>query len=206
MAAKTDIELALADLEAGKFSFRMVETIKSHVATLEGDLGRVSDAYESADKTLRQQEYTISRLEAELRKVNARVHALVKANALTEAAMREAKRCASLLSDFLVIARRYAIALIKKAFDWLSNLDLKAGFERVKSHSLTQKAQAAFANFDPQAEWKKLKAHPLTEKALRELQSALGKAQEYAPVAQKQAAMLIEKATAFIANLNKKAA
>lgn len=206
MAARTNIELALAELEAGKFSFRMVETIKDHVATLEGELGRANSAYESAANALRQQEYTISRLEAELRKVNARVHALVKANALTETAMRETKRGALALRDFLLIARQHAVALSKKAFVRLSTVNLKDSLERAKSHPLTQKAQAGLANFDPQAEWKKLEAHPFTEKALRELQTVLVKAQEYLPVAQKQLAALVDKAMAFIAKLHNKAA
>ncbi|WP_424361493.1 hypothetical protein [Methylocystis parvus] len=206
MTVKTDIELALADLEAGKFSFRMVETIKNHVATLERDFATATSVQESAANMLRQQEYTIARLEGELRKVNARVHALVKANALTETAMREGKRCALLLRDFLVAASRYAVALIKKAFAWLSSIDYKAEFEKAKSYPLAQTAQARLANLDLQAEWKKFTSHPVTEKALRELQAALGKAQEYLPVAQKQAAALIEKATALIADLTKKAA
>jgi hypothetical protein len=206
MTVKTDIELALADLEAGKFSFRMVETIKNHVATLERDFATATSVQESAAKMLRQQEYTIARLEGELRKVNARVHALVKANALTETAMRESKRCALLLRDFLTVASRYAVALIKKAFAWLSSIDYKAEFEKAKSYPLAQNAQTSLANLDLQAEWKKFTSHPVTEKALRELQAALGKAQEYLPVAQKQAAALIEKAAAFIADLTKKAA
>ncbi|WP_442754655.1 hypothetical protein ACNHKD_16925 [Methylocystis sp. JAN1] len=206
MAARTDIDVALAELEAGKFSFRMVETIKDHVATLEADLGRANTAYESAANTLRQQEYTISRLEAELRKANARIHTLVKANALTEAAMREGKRCALALREFLLIACEHAVVLIKKALAWLSTVDLKDSLERAKSHPLTQKAQAGIANLDLQAEWKKLQAHPLTEKARRELQTALVKMQEYLPVAQKQLAALVDKALAFIAKLHNKAA
>jgi uncharacterized coiled-coil protein SlyX len=206
MAARTDIELALAELEAGKFSFRMVETIKDHVAALESDLGRANGAYESAVKILREQEYTISRLEGELRKVNARVHALVKANALSEAALRATKRGAAVLSDVSVIAGEQAVALSKKAFVQLSTVDLKGGLDRAKSYPLTQKAQAGLANFDPQAEWKKLKAHPITEKTLRELQTVLAKAQEYLPVAQKRLAALVDKAMAFIAKLHNKAA
>lgn len=213
MAAKMDIELALAELEAGKFSFRMIEAIKEHLATLECDLARANgahesaaSAYESAANALRQREYTILRLEAELRRVNARVHALVKANALTETALRETKRCASVLGDFLVVSRRYAVALVKKAFAWLSSVDYKAEFEKAKSSSLSQEAQAYFAKLDLQAKWKKLMAHPATEKALREFQAALGTARDYSPVVQKQAAALVEKAQAFIANLHKKAA
>ncbi|QGM97959.1 hypothetical protein [Methylocystis parvus] len=204
MAAKTDIELALTELEAGKFSFRMVEAITNHVTALENDLARVNETNESAARMLREQEYTISRLEGELRKVNARVHALVKANALSEAALRAAKRGAAVLSDVSVIAGEQAVALSKKTAAWLSTIDLAAEFERAKSYPATQKAQAAIANFDPQAEWRKLQSHPLTDKASRELHAAWLKAEEYLPVVQKQLAALVEKSTDFIANLNKK--
>jgi uncharacterized protein YhbP (UPF0306 family) len=206
MAAKTDIELALANLEAGKFSFRMVETIKDHISTLETDLALAKSESESAAKTLLEREFTIARLEAELRKVNAKVHALVKANALTEAAMRESARGAVMLREAGAVAGEQAVALSKKTVAWLSSVDVKAEVEKAKAHPLTVKAQARLAAFDLQAEWKKLQAHPLTEKALREFETALGKAQDYLPVARKQFAALVEKAQAFIANLNKKAA
>lgn len=206
MAAEMDIELALANLEAGRFSFRMVETIKNHISTLEADLACAKSESENAAKTFRQQEFTIARLEAELRKVNARVHALVKANALTQAAMRETTRGAVLLRDAGAIAGEQAVALSQKAVAWLAALDVKAEFEKAKTHPLTQKAQAYLANVDLQAEWKKLQAHPMTVKALSDLETALGKAQEYLPVARKQCAALVEKAQAFIANLHKKAA
>ncbi len=206
MSAKTDIELALADLEAGKFSFRMVETIKDYVSTLENDLACAKTEAESAAKTLRQQEFTIARLEMELRKVNARVHALVRANALTEAAIRETKSGAVLLRDAGLIAGEQAVALSKKTVAWLSTVDMRAELEKAKSYPLAQEAQARLAHLDLQAEWKKLQAHPLTEKALKELQVALGKAQENLPAAQKQLAALVEKATAFIQKLSRNAA
>lgn len=206
MAAKTDIERALAELEAGKFSFRMVGIIKDYIATLEGDIAAAKRESESAAKTLLQQEFTIARLEGELRKVNARVHALVKANALSEAALREGKRGAVFMRDASVVAGEQAVASSKKALAWLSTVDLKAEFEKAKSCPPMQDAQARLAQLDLQAEWKKLQAHPLTVKASRELQSLFGKAQEYLPTARKQAAALVDKAAAFIANLHNKAA
>jgi hypothetical protein len=206
MAAKTDIELALAELEAGKFSFRMVGIIKEHVATLESDLAHATGVSESAGNMLRRQELTIARLEAELRKVNARVHALVKANALSESALREARRGVHAMRAFLTFAGRQTFALLRKAVAELSAVDYKALFDAAKSHPLTRKAQAGLANFDAQEEWRKLKALPLTEKLLRELALLREKATEYLPVAQKQFAAAAEKTTAFIANLNKNAA
>jgi len=201
MSAKTDIELALADLEAGKFSFRMVETIKDYVSTLENDLACAKTESESAAKTLRQQEFTIARLEMELRKVNARVHALLRANALTETALREGKHGALALRDLLIVVSQHAVELSKKSLASLSTVDAKG-----KADMLTREAKEGFAKLDLQAEWEKLKAHPLTEKALRELQSAFAKAQENLPAAQKQLAALVEKATAFIQKLSRNAA
>lgn len=210
MASKTDIELALAELEAGKFSFRMVETIKDHVSTLERDLAQTTSDYASASHTLRLQEYTISRLEADLRKANARMHALLKTNALTELTVRETKKGAVMVREYLPVARDQAVALSKKAAAYLSSVDYKAEFEKAKAHPMTQKALAYLGNLDVQAEWNKLKAHPTMEKALRELQPLLAKAsamgKEYLPVVQKQVSALIEKASAYIAELQKKAA
>lgn len=210
MATKTDIELALADLEAGKFSFRMVEAIKDHVGALERDLAQISSAHASAGNTLLQQEYAISRLEADLRKANGRIHALVKANALTELAMRETKKGAAVVRDYAPVARDQAVALTKQAIAFLSSVDYKDGFEKAKSHPLTQKALAALANLDVKAEWAKLAAHPLMQKTLHEAQPLLARtramAQEYAPIVQKQTAALVDKASAYIATLNKKAA
>ena len=243
MATKTEGERALADLEAGKFSFPMVDAIRDHVNKLETELQRVSTLHDGAVNQLRQQEYTILRLEAELRKVNARLYALLKANILTEIALRETKRGAVKFVEFLPVARKHAeegskaalaylstIALretkrgavkfveflpvarkhaeegSKAALAYLSTIDLKAKFETLKAHPLTEKALAWLANFDLPAEWTKLKTHPLTKKALSELQPVLLKAKEYLPVAQKQVSTLVDKATAYIDSLHKKAA
>ena len=206
MATKTEGERALADLEAGKFSFPMVDAIRDHVNKLETELQRVSTLHDGAVNQLRQQEYTILRLEAELRKVNARLYALLKANILTEIALRETKRGAVKFVEFLPVARKHAEEGSKAALAYLSTIDLKAKFETLKAHPLTEKALAWLANFDLPAEWTKLKTHPLTKKALSELQPVLLKAKEYLPVAQKQVSTLVDKATAYISDLHKKIA
>lgn len=206
MATKTQGERALADLEAGKFSFPMVDAIRDHVNSLETELQRVSALHDGALNQLRQQEYTIMRLEADLRKVNARLYAMMKANILTEIALRETKRGVGKFVEFLPVAREQAKQGSKAALAYLSTIDLKARFEALKAHPLTEKALAWLANFDPHAEWTKLKTHPLTKKALSELQPVLLKAKEYLPVAQKQVSALIDKATAYISDLHKKIA
>lgn len=213
MATKTEGERALADLEAGKFSFHMVDAIRDHVSKLEtelqrvtAELSRVSALHDGAANQMRQQEYTIFRLEAELRKLNARLYALLKANALTEIAVREAKRGAAKFVEYLPVARKHAEQGSKAALAYLATVDFKGKFEELKTHPLTVKALAWLANFDPAAEWTKLKTHPLTQKALSGLQTLLLKAQEYLPVAQKQVAPLVDKATAYFERLHKKVA
>ncbi|MGD9542159.1 MAG: hypothetical protein AB7V61_14665, partial [Methylocystis sp.] len=108
--------------------------------------------------------------------------------------------------EFLPVARKHAEEGSKAALAYLSMIDLKAKFETLKAHPLTEKALAWLANINLPAEWTKLKTHPLTKKALSELQPVLLKAEEYRPVAQKQVSTLVDKATAYIHSLHKKAA
>ncbi len=56
MATKREGERALADLEAGKFSFPMVDAIRDHVNKLETELQRVSTLHDGVVNQLRQQE------------------------------------------------------------------------------------------------------------------------------------------------------
>lgn len=213
MATKTEGERALADLEAGKFSFPMVDAIRDHVNQLDAELQRartelqsVNSLHEGVVNQLRQQEFTILRLEGELRKLNARLYALLKANVLTEIALREMKRGTVKFIELLPVARKHAEEGSKAALAYLSTIDLQAKVEAAKTHPLTEKTLAWLANLDLRAEWTKLKTHPLTTKAISELQSALLKAKDNLPVVQKRIAALVEKATAYIAELQKKAA
>ena len=213
MAMKPEGKRALADLAAGKFSFEMVDAIKDHVSALEIELARVTmeaervgALHERAANELRQQEYTIQRLELELRKLNARVYSLLKANAVTEIAVRATTRGAEKFVEYLPVARKHAEAGSKAALAYLSTIDVKATIAKLKAHPLTEKTLAWLADLDVQAEWTKLKTHPLTKKALSELQRGLLKAKEYSPVVQKQIAVAVEKTTAYIAERQKKAA
>ncbi|CCJ07154.1 hypothetical protein [Methylocystis sp. SC2] len=213
MATKTDGERALADLEAGKFSFPMVDAIRDHVNHLDAELERartelqrVNSLHEGTMNQLRQQEYTILRLEGELRKLNARLYALLKANVLTEMALRETTRGAVKFIELLPVARKHAEESSKAALAYLSTIDLQAKVEAVKAHPLTEKTLAWLANLDLRAEWTKLKTHPLTTKAVGELRPALLKAKDYLPIVQKRINALVEKASAYIAELQKKAA
>ncbi|MGJ0620301.1 MAG: hypothetical protein ACR65Z_06245 [Methylocystis sp.] len=213
MAMKLEGKRALADLAAGKFSFEMVDAIKDHVGALETELERVrmeaertGAQYERAVNAARQQEYKIFRLEADLRAANARIYALLKANALTQTAVGAAKRGVESVVEYLPVARKHAAEGSKAALAYLATVDFKGKFEALKAHPATEKTIAWLANVDVAAEWTKLKTHPLTQKALSELRQLLLKAKEYAPVARKQIAALVEKVTAYIAQLQKKAA
>lgn len=224
MSTKPEGERALDDLEAGKFSFEMVDAIRDHMNTLtselqdvRAELQRVGALHERAVNQTRQHEYTISRLEAELRKLNARLYDLLKANALTEVALREAnalikiglregKRGAAKFVEYLPVARDYAEAGLKNALAYLSTVDVKGKFEKAKAHPATEKTLAWLAELDLRAEWTKLKAHPLTKKVGSELQPALLKARDYLPVAKKQVIAAAEKAGTYIADLHKKIA
>ncbi|MGD9542981.1 MAG: hypothetical protein AB7F41_08440 [Methylocystis sp.] len=213
MAEKTEGERALDDLEAGKFSFDMIDAIRGHVDNLESELQqvrtelqRVSALHDGAANQVRQQEYAIFRLEGELRKLNANIYALLKANALTEIAVRETKRGVATFVEYLPVAGKYAETGARKALAYLSSVDLKGKFEELRTHPTTEKALAWLTNVDLRAEWTKLKTNPSTIKALSALQSALLKAKEYLPVVQKRLAALVEKTTAYIAELQKKAA
>lgn len=213
MAMKLEGRRALADLAAGKFSFEMVDAIKDHVGALETELARVTTEMERvsalharAVNEAMQQEYKIFRLEGELRALNARVYGLLKANALTQTALAAAKRGAEKVVEYLPVACKHAEAGSKAALAYLSTIDVKTKIAKLKAHPMTEKALAWLAEFDAQAEWTKLTTHPLTKKALSELQRLLFKAKEYAPVVQKQIAVAVEKASAYIAERQKKAA
>ncbi|MBI1980872.1 MAG: hypothetical protein HYS63_04820 [Methylocystis sp.] len=235
MATKTEGKRALADLGAGKFSFEMVDAIKDHVGAIEAELQRVGALHDGAANELRQQEYKILRLEADLRAANARAYALLKANALTEIALRETKRGAASVVEFLPVARDYAEAGSKKTLAYLSTVDFKGKFEELKAHPLTEKALreierlavqvgeylpvarkraaegskqalAYLSTVDLKAGFENLKAHPMTEKAACEIERQLRSARDHLPAARKQVAVAVEKASAYIADLHKKAA
>ncbi len=88
MSNEMQIDVALANLEAGRFSFRTVEAVRSHLEKLERELAVLQELHGGAIQDLKRREYAVWRLEAELTRSNARVHALLKANMLTEAAYR----------------------------------------------------------------------------------------------------------------------
>ncbi|MGD9656587.1 MAG: hypothetical protein AB7U61_02945 [Methylocystis sp.] len=211
MVTKPDGKRALADLAAGKFSFEMVDAIKDYAGALETDLERVemelervSALHERALNHARQQEYKIFRLEGELRALNARVYALLKTNALTETALNAAKRGAVSVVEFLPVARDYAEAGSKKALAYLATIDFKGKFEALKAHPMTQKAQREIERLA-------VKLVEYLPVARRQAEEASKKAWAYLstvglPAAKTQLAAVVEKASVYIADLQKKVA
>jgi hypothetical protein len=129
MANKMDIELALANLEAGKFSFRMVDTIKDRLEKLENEVTLLRQLHSEAMCDLRQQQLAAWRLESETTRLNAKIHALLKANALTEKASRAVtplmSRAGESLQNLLQQAKPAAIRLLEKAIDGMASLAVK---------------------------------------------------------------------------------
>ncbi|MEK4031775.1 hypothetical protein WOC76_20575 [Methylocystis sp. IM3] len=97
MPSEMKIDAALADLEAGKFSFRMVDAIANHVKKLESELEVTRRLHASAVRELRLQEYANWKLERELTSLNARIQALFRANILTRP-IHDDRLCARFLS------------------------------------------------------------------------------------------------------------
>jgi hypothetical protein len=95
MASKMEIELALTNLEAGKFSFRMVDAIKDRLDKLENEVTLLRGLHADAMNDLRQQQLAAWRLELEATRLNEKIHAVLKANALTERASRLTAKVAS---------------------------------------------------------------------------------------------------------------
>jgi hypothetical protein len=211
MVTKPEGKRALADLAAGKFSFEMVDAIEDYAGALETDLERVtmelervSALHERALNQARQQEYKISRLEGELRALNARVYALLKANAVTQTALDAAKRGVASVGEYLPVAKDYAVAGSKQTLAYLATVDFKGKFEALMAHPATEKAlreierlAARFVEYLPVA---RKHAEEGSKKALVYL-STVG-----LPAAKKQLAPVVEKASALIADLQKKVA
>jgi hypothetical protein len=120
MADKLTIELALTNLEAGKFSFRMVDAIKDHIDRLENELKVVNSLHASALTDLKQRELANWRLEGELRKANAKIHTLLKTNMLTEKAFHELTPVAVRMGEYLKIVKAQVGASLERATAYLS--------------------------------------------------------------------------------------
>jgi hypothetical protein len=197
MSAEMNIDEALAQLEAGKFSFRMVDAVKGHIGRLESELDVVRALHASAVRDVKLQEYANWRLEREVARTNAKIHALVRANILMEKAEREiAPRAAALA--------HYGAASLEVG---------RSALERAAADYKSGKLQARAAeSFSQLREWlDTLAPSPETigewraqgQKALQRLQPLVARL-----VAQlmAQAAAATEKASAYLSQLRKTSA
>jgi hypothetical protein len=188
MSNEIKIHAALAKLEAGKFSFQMVDAIKNHISEVETELEVARTLHASAIRELRLQEYANWRLEGELRKLNAKIYALLKANMLTEKACKEMKPLAIKCEELFKVSRKFAGAAVEEATAYL-----KAG----KLQSQLGDATAWVYAF--------LKANTPTQKDSRDMKPYAIKVGEYFEALKKHIGSSLERATTYLSTLNKSA-
>ncbi len=183
MSDKMKIDVAMAQLEAGKFSFQMVELIKDHLAGLEKEMEVLRAAHTDAMTEIKRQEYANVRLEAETRKLNGRIYALLKANAFSELFCREAAVLSAKLGEYLDMSA----AILRKALERTVE-DFRAG----KPQAELAKASAAVQAF--------VREHAPTEQQINEVMSQMG---PYLETAKKRIGPSLEKVTAYVSNLKR---
>ena len=174
MACKMEIELALANLEAGKFSFRMVDAIKDRLEKLEKEVTLLHSAQGELLGDLRQQQLANWRLESEATRLNAKIHSLVKANALTEKASRAtasvAGRTGESLRLFQERATPAATRMLENAIDGMAALAIKL----IRFAHKAPKPASPAARMEESLEILKKQANAALEKTSSEI-SASGK-------------------------------
>ena len=197
MTSKMAIEPALSDLKAGKFSFRLVDAINDHidelrneVEKLENELAVARSLHASAVSDLRRQEFANWRLEGEVRKLNANIYSLIKANRLTETAFRAMTVVSAKIGDYFQLARKHAApmanTLIKKAIREMTPAVIKIA-EYLK---LVMKCALPARKL-------------LMEKAIRETTPVSIKMGENLRIIKEHVGASLEKATAYLSTLHK---
>jgi hypothetical protein len=189
MHSEMKIDAALAKLEAGKFSFQMVDAIKNHVSKLERELEVTRSLHVGAVRELKLQEYANWRLESETKRLNARIHAILRANILTEKAYRK-------LAPIVIETRTYFDASLKVAGAALERA--VAGLKSGEFQALLVGASAKLYQF--------FKANVFTEATFREMQRYAMKMGQYLRVLKEHAVAGVLKATAYLSNLRKTSA
>ncbi len=187
MPSEMKIDMALAKLEAGKFSFEMVNAIKSHVYKLEHELEVTRNLHVSAVRDLRVQEYANWRLENELTRLNARINTLLRANILTEKAYKK-------MAPVTVETGKYFDALLK-----LAGATLERAAAGVKSGEFRAQLVGALSKL-----YELFKANlPTEEEALREIRRYTIKTGQYLGVLKKHAAGGVMRTAAYLSNFRK---
>ncbi|MGE5368802.1 MAG: hypothetical protein ACM3PD_04285 [Chloroflexota bacterium] len=183
MSDQMKFDVAMAQLEAGKFSFQMVESIKERLDGLEKEMEALRASHADAINEIRRQEYANFRLEAEARKLNGRIYALMKANAFSELFCRESAVLAAKLGEYMSLSADIA----RKALEWAVE-EVKAG----KPQAEVAKASAAVLAF--------AREHAPTEQQISEFMAQMG---PYLEAGKKRVGPAIEKVTAYVSNLKR---
>ena len=190
MSSKMTIELALANLEAGKFSFRMIDAIKDHVERLENELKVVQNLHADAINDLRQREIANWRLESDLKRANEKIYAVLRANALTEKSFEMLGALRIKLGEFVQLVRNEAIPT--------AHMLLKAGYREMKpvAAKAVEYLGVAKAVALPKA---KIWIH----RGFQEMKPVASQLVEGLKIAGKDAWLSLEKATAYLLALRK---
>ncbi len=186
MPGEMKLDAALADLEAGKFSFRMVVAIENHVKKLESELEVTRSLHASAMRELKLQEYANWRLERKLKSLKARIRALLRANALTEKAYRKMAPVATEIGEYFSASWEFAGATLQKAM-----ASLKSGQFQSQLVGSSSKLRELLESSAPM------------EKAFQEIRRYVVKVGESLQLFKKPAANVIAKATAYLSGLQK---
>ena len=189
MSDKMKINVALANLEAGKFSFRMVDAIKDRISGLENELEVVRGLHDRAIRDLKLQEIANWRLEAELRKLNAKIYALLEANLLTEKAYAGMSFAATKMGAYFEVSKKFAAEALARVM-----ADVKSGALQSKCLDAAAKIYALLKEITP------------TQGALEGMKPYVHKTGEYLEVAWKFVAAQLTKVSAYLATLHKTAA
>ncbi len=181
------IDMALAKLEAGKFSFQMVDAIKHHVSKLERELEVTRRLHVSAVRELRVREYANWRLENELQKLNARINSILRANILTEKAYKK-------MAPVATETGKYFDALLN-----VTGAALERAAAGVKSGEFQTQLVGACSKL-----YEFFQANvPTEEEALREIRRYTIKTGEYLAVLKRHATTGAMRAAAYLSNLRK---
>jgi hypothetical protein len=122
MPDQMKIDDALANLKAGKFSFRMVDAINDRIDGLESELEVLRAQHDSVVSELKLQKIANWRLEGELTKLNAQIFALLRANLLTEKAYAGMTFAAVKIGTYVAMSKKFAQAAFEQVM-----ADLKSG-------------------------------------------------------------------------------
>jgi hypothetical protein len=190
MPSEMKIDAALAKLEAGKFSFQMVDAIKNHTSKLERELEVMRRLHASALRELQLKEYANWRLENKLKKLNSRIRAVLRANMLTEEVYRKMAPVAIEAGKYFNALSKVAGETLGRAADGLRSGKFQAQFFRV------------FAKL-----YELLKANlPTKEEARREMWRYTIKMGENFKVLRRHAAAGVVWAAGYLSNFRKTSA